>query len=68
MERGRGTAAEGDRERQKGIRHRLRGSEGQIKRDRPTDIARDRHWGGGGGRLGQAQGEGERDRKTHRDK
>ena len=36
MERGRGTAAEGDRERQKGIRHRLRGSEGQIKRDRPN--------------------------------
>lgn len=64
MERGRGTAAEGDRDRQKGIRHSTnRGPERRIKRDRPTDIARDRHLGGGGWGLGKPR---EREKETER--
>lgn len=47
--RWRGKAAEGDRETKGNKTGTSRDLERQIKRDRPTDIARDRHLGGWGG-------------------
>ena len=66
--RWRGKAAEGDRETKGNKTGTSRDLERQIKRDRPTDIARDRHLGWGGGPWASPGTGSKRQKETHRGK